>query len=443
MRRSLLSQFPLAFFTVYLAMVSNAFYLVFVDLSDVNNVGKASESQAYVAIWLTLYVVLIGAIALIKPLAIPKTWIFGGILTLTSVAAYVTNGVEISSIVKLVSLVLTILFGGWAADRFSSDRVLSIFFSLAVVLTVVHLLLYPLLANADFAVVYDRLQRNTLLGTTPYAGIFPHKNLAATFFVQAIVIGVGMALSPGGKWTAGLFVRLGIFMVALLLSGAVSPILSGALSVAVMFVGVTYQRAPAIAGLVGVVVAAVIVALVVFPDTWLELFNRDDTFTGRTYLYESWYSYFRAQPIFGYGYGEAFNGTDNSLGEALNAGTGLWYSRYQNFESGFLQALIEFGLIGGATYAAAFYFAGRYAVRAVTDGSVSYALVPLGVFTYCLVSSLNEVPIVVPNTTTLFLLSFLSAKYALQPAGLKVDRRPGGRNRPNDRRVQARGNALR
>ncbi|WP_298168618.1 O-antigen ligase family protein [Novosphingobium sp.] len=443
MRRSLLSQFPLAFFTVYLAMVSNAFYLVFVDLSDVNNVGKASESQAYVAIWLTLYAVLIGAIALIKPLTIPKTWIFGGILTLTSVVAYVTNGVEISSIVKLVSLVLTILFGGWAADRFSSDRVLSIFFSLAVVLTVVHLLLYPLLANAEFAVVYDRLQRNTLLGTTPYAGIFPHKNLAATFFVQAIVIGVGMALSPGGKWSAALFVRLGIFMVALLLSGAVSPILSGALSIAVMFVGVTYRRAPAIAGLVGVVVVAVIAALVAFPDTWLELFNRDDTFTGRTYLYESWYSHFSAQPIFGYGYGEAFSGTDNSLGEALNAGTGLWYSRYQNFESGFLQALIEFGLIGGATYAAVFYFAGRYAVRALIDGSVSYAVAPLGVFTYCLVSSLNEVPVVVPNTTTLFLLSFLYAKLFLRSSAEAVTGLPPRRSRPNGRHMALVGSRLR
>lgn len=443
MQRNLLTRFPLVFFTVFLALISNAFYLVFVDLSDVNNVGKASESLAYVGIWLTLYIVLIGAIALLKPLAIPKTWIFGAILVLTSVTAYVSNGVEVSSIVKLVSLVLTILFGGWAADRFSADRVFSIFFSLALVITVVHLLLYPLLANAEFAVVYDRLQRNTLLGTTPYAGIFPHKNLAATFFVQAIVIGVGMAFSPGGKWTVSLFIRLGIFALALLLSGAVSPILSGALSVAIMFVGATYQRAPAIAGLVGVVVAAVILALIAFPDTWLELFNRDDTFTGRTYLYESWYSYFSAKPIFGYGYGEAFNGTDDSLGEALNAGTGLWYSRYQNFESGFLQALIEFGVIGGLTYAAAFYFAGRYAVRTVFDGSASYTLVPLGIFAYCFVSSLNEVPVVVPNTTTLFFLSFLAAKYALQPAVKAVPGSRGRRSHPRGRHLPARGNALR
>jgi O-antigen ligase len=437
MRQNFRLQFPLAFFTIYLAMVSNAFYLVFVDLSDVNNVGKASESLGYVAIWLTLYIVLIGAIALLKPLTIPKTWLFGAILVSASVTAYVFNGVEMSSIIKLVSLVLTILFGGWAADRFSADRVFSIFFNLAVAITIVHLLLYPLLANAEFAVVYDRLQRPTLLGTTPYAGIFPHKNLAATFFVQAIVIGVGMAMSPAGKWSVSLLARLGVFMLALLLSGAVSPILSGALSIAVMFVAVTYQRAPAIAGLVGVVVAAVIVALVAFPDTWLELFNRDDTFTGRTYLYESWYSYFQAKPIFGYGFGEAFNGSDDSLGEALNAGTGLWYSRYQNFESGFLQALIEFGIVGGLTYAAAFAAAGRYAVRAVVDGSAAYALVPLGLFTYCLVSSLNEVPIVVPNTTTLFLLSFFVAKYALMPAARIAPGRPrhrvprGGRRMPS------------
>ena len=438
MGQNLRLRFPLVFFTIYLAMITNALYLVFVDLSDVSNVGKASESQAYVAIWLTLYIGLVGAIAFIKPFAIPRTWWLAIVLTLTSATVYVYNGVEVSSIAKLVSLIFTILFGGWVADRFSTDRVFGIFYNLALLITLLHLLLYPLLANADIAIVYDRLQRDTLLGTKPYAGIFPHKNHAATFFVQAIVIGVGMAMSPHGKWSVALFARLAIFMLALLLTGAVSPILSGAISIAMMVIGVSYRRAPVLAGLIGIAVAAIMAALVIFPDTWLSFFNRDETFTGRTYLYESWYSYFRAQPFLGYGYGESFSGKDNSLGEALNAGTGLWYSQYQNFESGFLQTLIDFGVVGGVAFAVIFFAAGRYAVRTALENSITYSIVPLGIFTYCFVASLNEVVAVGPNTTSLFLLTFLSAKFALQPAARKVASRSRRRSQQTRGRLQPR-----
>lgn len=439
MQRSMPSRYPLVFLTVYLAMLSGAPYFVFVDVSDLNNVGKATESMTYVTIWLALYGLLIVNILQTKLGAVLPSALFAATLVLVSFLAYVLNGVEISSVVRLLSLAMTILFGGWAADRFSSEQVLRVFFVLAIAITAIHLLLYPLLGNADFAIVYDRLQRDTVLGTKPYAGVFPHKNIAATFFVQAIVIGIGSALSPGGRWTYGLIANLGLFVIAVLLAGAVSPILSGALSVAVMVIALIYVRAPTIATMIGGGIVLVIAALVLFPDTWLALFNRDSTFTGRTYLYETWFSYFWDKPIFGYGYGEAFNGNANSLGEALNGGTGLWYSQYQNFESGLLQALIEFGVIGGLAYGAAFIGAGRFALRASLDRTVSYALAPLGIATYCFVSSLNEILVVTPNNTTLFLLSFLYAKGSVNLANLESARRASSRrHRSLDRTFQNR-----
>lgn len=415
------------FFAVYIVMLSNAFYLIFADVSDINNVARASGSLSYNVIWGSLYAILMGFIFIGLPRSMPKTWPISLAFAIISIAAYVLYGFEESSVLKLICFILTIIFGGWVAARFSNDHMFDIFFRVAVIIAIVHLLLYPFLGESRISVIYDRLQRDTILGIKPYAGLFSHKNFAATFFVQALIVGVGRIISPNGK--SKLFTVFGIFLstIIIAMSGAVSPILSGIICIYLMIIIRIYARFPLASLSIGFVGAIAAIFFIVAPDVILNLFNRESTLTGRTYLYQNWMAYFTKQPILGYGYGEAFNGQPNSVGDFLNSGTGLRYSRYLNFESGMLQALIEFGIFGGLIFFMMFYCAGRYAIRSLRDSSIDYRLLPLGVFTYCLASSLNEVPIIVGNTVTLFFISYLFAKWFYGQSGLVIPSTTGSR----------------
>jgi len=419
-RSRLFSRVEVTFIALYLTMASNAFYLAFLDSLDANKLARASGSIQYDVIWGFLYSVSIFFILIGLPRSIPKTWPLIAMLVGISVCAYGYYGVHMGNILKLVSLLMTIVFGGWVAAELSTDRMFDIFFRLSVAIVLIHFAMYPVLSKMGITAVYDKLQRDTLLGIKPYAGLFAHKNLAATFFVQGIVVGVGRTFSRGGRLTAFTAVGLLALLSGLIISGGISPLLSGLVCIAVMGAVVIYRTIPWLSVILGGALVPGAITLALIPNLLLKLLGRDETLTGRTYVYQSWAHFFLSRPLFGYGYGEAFSGEANSVGDYLNTGTGLWYANYVDFESGLLQILIDFGVLGGLVFALAFIIAGRYSLRAFREPGAAYELLPMGIWTYCFVSSLNEVMITIGNSTTLFFVSFLFAKW-FQSEALPVD----------------------
>lgn len=410
-RTGLFSLTKTGFFVIYLVMLSNAFYLGFVDSTNLDKIGRASGSANYNIIWGTLYVGMTLLLFVELPRSNPRTWPIAGAFALISAVAYAQYGVQAGSLLKFACFLMTLVFSGWAAANFTTDRALTWFFRVSLVIALIHLAMYPWLSTSKISIIYDRLQRDTLLGTKPYAGLFAHKNFAATFFVQGLVVGLGRLISRNGKFELSTIFGIGLQLVCLAISGAVSPVLTGFICIAVMVCVSLYAAMPLASLALGLIATLSTLALIAVPETWLSLFHRDASFTGRTYLYTNWAKYAINRLFFGYGYGEAFNGMRGSLGENLNASSGISYSNYTNFESGLLQGIIEFGLCGFVVFAIMFFFAGRFSMRILRRKIIRNSVAPLGLFLYCLISSLNEVVIIVGNTTTLFLIGFLYAKW--------------------------------
>lgn len=395
-----------AFTTSYIVMLSTGFYFAFSPQLEVDDLTRANESTIYLAIWVVMYVGLMG-LYLLGLRKIPSGLYVPLIMVLSTTGTYLYLGAEQGSVIKFVTLIFTILFGCWAAARLDAQDFYRYFFGAATVIAIVHLSLYPALAH--LSVHFDKLQRLTIFGTTSYAGLFAHKNNAGGFFAIAFVMGLARALSPGGRFTFITIVGLILQFVALGLSGAVSPLISATVAILLVLVFVAY----ALNKLLGIFLVALGVGagvfLLVFRDIVLETLNRDSTYTGRTYLYSQFWKYFSQKPLTGYGYGEAFNGTAQSIGTYVNGDTGLRYAHYVNFESGFLQCAIDGGLVWLALYFVMFWRAARYSIASAGIDQAD-RFVPIALLSFVIASSANEVFIVLANTTPLVILVFLFAK---------------------------------
>jgi len=396
------------FLVPYFLMLSTAFYFLFSSSLDVTGLTRANESFVYFTLWIALYFFLLMFFLLDLP-SVPRGLWVPQLLTIATVLTYIVFGVQTSSIIKFVTLIFTLMFGCWAASRIETEKFFNYFFNVSIVVAAIHLALFPSLFSLSLH--FDSLQRINIFGTTAYAGLFAHKNHAGTFFALAMVVGVSRACSEGGRFTPTITIGLLLQFIGLGLSGAVGPLIAMTVSLMVLLIFTVYAR-NAVAGMALALTTMIVLLLFLgFQDVLLNSLNRDATYTGRSYLYEVFWHYFSASPWVGYGYGEAFNGTSESVGERVNAATGTRWAHYINFESGILQCLIDFGLVGFILYALMIWRAGRYAWRSMGSAR-SKQFGPLALLVYIIVSSVNEVFIVLANTLPLVFLVFLFAKDA-------------------------------
>jgi exopolysaccharide production protein ExoQ len=152
-------------------------------------------------------------------------------------------------------------------------------------------------------------------------------------------------------------------------------------------------------------VAASTVVAILGRNELLEMLGRDSGLTGRMALYNVWCEYVTQHLLIGYGYGEVFSEGPYSLVDDVNRE--IRYGHVDNFESGYMQAAIDFGLCGVFLYLYMMGDAARRAVRYAKESMSPYRLAPLAVMLYIIVSSLNEVYITLFNTVHVGLLSYL------------------------------------
>jgi O-antigen ligase len=339
------------FLYAYLVMVLGCIYFLFNYLEGLSFTERAGESLAFQLFWLLLYIMLAFHIAWDAGrlgLLLSRSPVFLIFATL-AVISLVYEGSQAKALIKFAMYLATIMFSAWLAISCSVDRFVETLFRIGAVVLAFHIVLFPLVGSA---IDYDALHRATILGTEAYAGVFGHKNLAGTFFGLMVAISfVRMFTGPRPQigWSA-LFMAL--HLLALAATGAAGPLVGVTITLAVTmgFLIVTLGRWD-VAAIYWLVLGFVGLLLLLFVpmDDLYSLVGRSEGLTGRSFLWSVWPHFFWQRPWLGFGFSGFFSGLPYAPSTELTQ-MAPWNTEFGSFENSYLDALLQFGLLGGAAY---------------------------------------------------------------------------------------------
>ena len=372
--------------SLYLIVFSGSIYLLFGTFDEGSLSGKSGESSLYLGLLFFTYSVLLYQLTVVRIAAL------GTVLKSTALLMFIlsgsvslfTAGAAGMSVVRFGLFIVTISAGLLISLRYSLDEFCETFFYTSFAITIAHFLAYPLLAGR---IVYDALDRETLLGLTSYAGLFPHKSVSATFFSLSLIISLARYFGSRAATPRRLSMALACgSIVALLLSGAVGRLLALLISALVGLLFRAFFRKDNVSLLLlvgGLMLGAV--AYLVIGNNWIYFFGRNWNLTGRDDLFELWPRFFMEKPVFGYGFDGFFTDVAGSAGSILsdlNGGRG-----FSTFESVYLDLLIEFGVVGGFCYACILLIGLWKSIRSYNTGNSKYKFVPLLLILWIIIGS--------------------------------------------------------
>lgn len=378
------------FCAMYLAFLSGALYGVF-SLIQTGALGRAADSPLYGAVWLLLYAALVWRLAA-DGAYIGQSLLRHGLLLALIVAATissVSNDLQPAPYMRLGMYVMTMLFGVWLASRRSADETLALLSKVAVWILIVHFIALPITGGATLDYQYP-----TVLGTPAYGGLFPHKNMAGSFFGLMAVFWFAAALSPGARVGRCLLLALA-YLATVVIAGSAGPIVSAVVAALATFGALAILRARRSAPFVFGVTGVLVVALVMGWSDLLAMVGRDSNLTGRTFLWSLWPRFFFEQPLFGYGYDGFFN-------EDSSAYVQLWqYLPWtaSSFHNSYLDLAIQLGAVGSAILVLIILKATTNTLRFARTPS-AYPLAPFAIMIYIIVSSMTEMYLGLHNYIT-------------------------------------------
>ncbi|QDM22646.1 O-antigen ligase family protein [Tardiphaga sp. vice154] len=395
--RSWWSQFDL-FLHFYLIMVLGAIYFLFNYIEGISYSERAGESVLFRIVWMCLYATLF-----IKILANARVFIAlyaRSFLLVTlfvlSVGSLLYNGSQDTAVIKFAMYFSTIAFAGWVVVRCPVDSFTEALFRIGIFVLVFHILFFPVIGSV---IDYDPLHRATILGTESYAGVFGHKNLAGSFFGLMATISLVRMLSGGSRWRMiSSAVMVLLHLLALAATGGVGPLISVAVAIVFTFGGfllVSGRRDAA--AIYWLVIGFATLALLMTPTNMLyQLIGRTSGLTGRAFLWSVWPYFFWQHPLIGYGFAGFFNGLVSGPATELTR-MAPWNTEYSSFENAYLEALIQFGLLGGATFILVACRGIWNAVVFAFAGSSTMRLAPFAVLVFTLVSAFNDSSLLLHN----------------------------------------------
>ena len=391
------------FFTV----LSTCVYLLFASVQNDRLEARSGDSVIYQGIVLLLYLALIASLPLATILRDKgPSVVVVATLFLTSIVGYLTAGSFGTEYVKLGLFMGTLVVGVWAATVFPVDAFFDQFLRFAAIVVVGHLLAYPVFSS--LAAFFDQIERPNMLGLAAYAGIFAHKNLAGVFFGLASIVGLASAFKRTGRGAWRWHAATALCVFALLMTGAVAPLLALIVATVALLVIGTTARSHGLGTVTVIAAAAMTIAIVMFYADVLDFFGRDTNLTGRTMLYEQWPEFFGRYPIFGYGFSHFFANPKGGFGWELQftVDPRVWHE-YYTFESGYLQFAIEFGGLGLLLLLAAIARSLQVGVSHALHGRGTYAYCPLAVALFIAISSLSDTYLTIQNTLYPALLMYV------------------------------------
>jgi O-antigen ligase len=385
------------FLKAYLVMELGCIYFLFNYILGISFTERAGESLLFQASWLLLYGLLIIHIARdFRRFAslLSRSYLFLTFLVL-AITSTIHMGSESGALIKFAMYLATIAFSLWLAISCTVDRLIETLFRIGAVVLVLHTLLFPVIGSA---IDYDPLHRATILGTEAYAGVFGHKNQAGTFFgLMATISLVRLLTGPGPQfgWSALL---MGLHLLALAETGAVGPLISVTATLVVIlgvFLVVSGRRGVASAYWLALGFFS-LMAFSLPSEILFGVVGRTEGLTGRSFLWSVWPHFFWQQPYLGYGFSGFFSGVGNAPSNELTQ-MAPWNHQYGSFENSYLEALIEFGLLGGSVFVMIAIRALWNSLQFIFQSTTRYRLAPFGLLTFILISSFNDDDLLLHN----------------------------------------------
>ncbi|BBC01450.1 exopolysaccharide production protein ExoQ [Bradyrhizobium japonicum] len=378
------------FLHAYLVMVLGCIYFLFNFIEGISFAERAGESTLFRGAWLLLYLLLMLHVAIDRQrfgLLMLQSHLYLTFIAFALVSLALSADPAGSSI-KFAMYLLTTMFSAWVVISCPVDRLVDTLFRIGIVVLIVHVLLFPVIGSQWD---YDPLHRPTVLGTQAYAGVFGHKNLAGAFFgLMVLICFVRMLAGPRRQfgWT---LLLMGCHFFALAAAGAAGPLISMLTALAVTFglllVVLGHRGAASIYWL-----GLAFVALVVFAvpsDELYGLVGRSGNLTGRSFLWSVWPHFFWQHPWLGYGFSGFFNELPNSPVNELTS-MAPWNTEFGSFENSYLDAFLQFGLLGGALYMLLLALALWNTIVFAFERRGMYCMAPFAMLLFVVIASAND-----------------------------------------------------
>ena len=378
------------FLYAYLVMVLGCIYFLFNYVEGISFSERAGESVLFRGFWLLLYILLMFHIAIdLKRFnfVLLRSYLYLAFVGF-AVVSLALSADPTGALVKFAMYVATTMFAAWVTIACPVDRLVDTLFRIGIVVLVVHIVLFPVIGSQ---LDYDALHRPTILGTEAYAGVFGHKNLAGAFFgLMVVICFVRMLAGPRSQfgWT---ILLMGCHFLALAAAGSAGTLISMLTTLALTFgllLVVLGRRGSAAIYWLGLCFVGLVV-LVVPSDALYGLVGRTGGLTGRAFLWAVWPHFFWQHPWLGYGFSGFFNELPNSPASELTR-MAPWNTDFGSFENSYLDALLQFGLLGGLVY---ILLLGRGLWNTIVftfERKGTYWLAPFAMLVFILITSAND-----------------------------------------------------
>jgi O-antigen ligase len=323
--------------TAMFVFASGVVYGAFVPQAPDDMFVRAGDSVVYSALWLGGYLVLavlvgqrIGSVLAV----FARNW---PVLVLLS-SFLLPEILESYSWPRLLLLFCTVTFCAWMAARFSlAQTITTLAYAFAIVMA-----FHALSAFVHTGYSADPSERETLLGSVAYAGLFSHKQQAGIVFSVSFVFYALLVLTSRASRNWRLL-GAATSLLFLLLSGSMNGVLVTLVTLDVSLCLWAFIRAKMHVFYLGVSTSiAMAVLLIVHSDVVLGALGRSSDLTGRTILWQEWPQFFYERLLTGYGYSGFF--VEGGPAERL------WnmaeYFQAPNFHNSFLDVGIQAGAPG-------------------------------------------------------------------------------------------------
>ena len=286
-----------------------------------------------------------------------------------------------------VALALTTLFGVYLAARFELSRLLKL---LAAALGIAALLSVLMV----LAVPSWGLDRGDHAGD--WRGIYSHKNSLAEIMVLGCIIHLLVwrsAQERRGLYLAGALLSAGLVVMSSSKTALGVLVTLVALSLLYRAIRWSYTVAVPLLAACVLVVGGIGVVALANTEAIFSALGKDATLTGRTPMWLAVIDMIERRPWLGYGYSGFWGGLESASAPVLlRLG---WNTPHAH--NGFLDILLQLGVLGMVVFLLAVFTAARNGVRLVRQDHGSVALWPLLFLSFLVLYNITETTVLQQN----------------------------------------------
>lgn len=333
--------------------------------------------------------------------AIQKNYLILPLFGLAISSIFWSNSPDMTK-TRIVALIGTMMFSLYLASRYTIKEQLRLYGWIFATIIISSLL---------FIVLIPKYGVMASVHAGAWRGIFSHKNVLGKVMVPVVIVFYILSLTAQKqKWIYWLFIAASVLLVVLSRSSSSVINLIFVMGLFAILPVLRWKYLFMIPCLLGVGSVAIVIYTLLTnnAEQIAGAFGKDLTLTGRTSFWPLLVDKISESPWLGYGYGAFWNGYDGPSAYVWNASA----FKAPNAHNGYLDLLLELGLVGFLIYMSSFILSFQKALLLFKHTKTVYAFWPILLLTYVVFCNLTESSLVLQNNflwvmqlTTIFSLS--------------------------------------